>query len=252
MILDTLFSRIRIFRFRLRYYYYKAKIKYPTMNFMWDNSKEYKYLLQKLKKSKYEKVVILGNAPNLISLNDELYKKYKNDDTVLMIGLNKSYIKYQTDILLWSDQIVMKELIEYNKIVPTTIFLFISQLLDKRLRSLKLWKEHRTFENYPYKTLFKARTILVSALHLAYILDIKDIHLFGISMDNGNYFYKNINARDSLEFLSDKRIKKQQHGYTMKKITQEILEFLIQRNFNIYYSGESDFLHSINGIKNVS
>ena len=218
------------------------------MDFLWDNSKKYNKLLQKLKNTKYKKVVILGNASNLLSLDNKLYEQYKNDDSILMIGLNKSYIKYKTDILLWSDHIVMKELLDYNKTINKTFFIFVSQLLDERRHSLKLWKEYKTFENYPYETLFKARTILVSALYLTYVLDIKNIELYGISLDDGKYFYDNPKERGSLEFLTKERIDKQYYGYTMQKITKEVLEYLIQNDFKIRYGGKSHFLDSIDGM----
>ena len=247
-IIDALFSRIRVFRFRLRFYYYKVKIKYPKHKFLWDNSDKFKILLKKLINKSYKKVLIIGSSPNVNILTKEKFDEYTKDKDTLILGLNRSYIKYKPDIVLWADVPVMKGLLDEKDINRDITFLFVSQLLDERRYSLKLWKEHKSFDNYPYKTLFKARTILVSALYLIYVLDIKNIELYGISLDDGKYFYNNSKERNSLEFLTKERIDKQYYGYTMQKITKEVLEYLIQNDFKVKYGGESHFLDSIDGI----
>jgi len=252
MLLDTLFSRIRVFRVRLRYPYYKAKFKHKNLKFIWDNSDNYQTLKQMLKQKQYKKVVIIGNAPNITDLSDKKYRAYQNDPNTLTIGLNRSYLLFHTNIVLFGDHFVMQELAkERTKIEPTT-FLFASQLLDDRLSSLKWWKEHKTLKNYPYKTLFKARTILISALALAYTLEIKEIHLYGVSLDDGKRFYENEetnNKRQTIEFLSQKQIDKQQLGYDVQKIVKEVIKSMIQEGFQISYGGESNFLSSLKGIK---
>lgn len=250
--IDFLFSRFRVFRVRLRYYYYQARIKYSYIDFIWDNSSKYNHLLSKLKNKHYKKAIIIGNAPNATALTLEQYEKYENDDTVLTIGLNKSYLLFNTDLILWGDHFVLRELLKYDKKLSETTFLFASQLLDDRRSSLGWWKKNKSFSNYPFNTLFKARTILISALYLAYILDIKEIELYGISLDDGTRFYENkeVNShRKTIEFLSQEEINKTYYGYDVQKIVQEVLQYLISDGLTVNYGGESNFLNSIPGIK---
>ena len=253
--IDLVFSRFRFFRFRLRYYYYKAKIKYKNNDFIWDNSSHFETLLTTIKKQNYEKIVIIGNAPNITALSKEKFNAYKQNPKVLTIGLNKSYLLFNTDILLWGDHPVLSELLSQEKELSSMLFLFASQLLDERRTSLVYWKRHRSFTGYPYKTLFKARTILVSALYLSYLLNIKEIDLYGISLDDGSYFYKEnreSKERKNFEFLSTKVLEKKYYGYSMQKITKEILEYLIEEDFDIHFGGESHFLTAINGLSQTT
>lgn len=252
MIIDFLFSRLRIFRIRLRYYFYKAKFKYKYINFIWDNSNKYNDLITELKNKHYKKVIIIGNAPNATALTSELHKEYENDNTILTIGLNKSYLLFNTDLILWGDHFVMRELYAYDKKIADIIFLFASQLLDDRRTSLRWWKKNKSFDNYPFNTLFKARTILISALYLVYILDIKKIELYGISLDDGTRFYENKEAnsrRETIEFLPQEEIERTYYGYDVQKIVLEVLEYLISEDLTVSYGGKSNFLNSISGIK---
>ena len=120
-------------------------------------------------------------------------------------------------------------------------------------KNLMFWKMNKSFENYNHKGLFKARTVLVSALYLCYILEIKEIELYGVSLDNGAYFYNNSYSlgRKTLDTLSQEEINKKYYGYTMQKIVQEVLEYLVSKGFIISYGGESNFLKSIDGVKQV-
>jgi len=250
--IDFLFSRVRVFRLRLRYHYFRAKIKHNYMHFLWDNSTQWKDLLKELKKNHYKKIIIIGNAPNARALSKEQSQIYKDDDSVLTIGLNKSYLLFSTDLILWGDHFVMRELSKYNKKLDVMTFLFATQLLDDRRKSLMWWKENKNFKNYSFDTLFKARTILTSALYLAYILKVKDIELYGISLDDGTRFYENDavnNSRQTIEFLSEKEINQTYYGYDVQKIVKEVLEFLISDEFAIAYGGESRFLDLIPGIE---
>ncbi len=248
----TPFSKLRVFRIRLRYYYWQAIYKYKHIKFISDNSQNFRTLLEEIKTKKYKKAVILGNASNLTYLNPQKYMEYKNNENILTIGLNNSYMLYDTDFVLWGEQFVMKMLLEYKKEIPRTTFIFVSQLLDDRRKGLLFWKQNKTFDNYPLETLFKARTILVSALYLCYVSNITKIELYGVSLDDYSHFYtQGEDSRKTFEFLSEERIKKEYYGYSVHNIVQEVLEFLLSKNFKINYGGESKFLSSINGMNKV-
>ena len=256
MLIDKYFSQFRILRLRMRYYYNQAKLKYRDLTFMWDSSKKFKLLKDNLKKRNITKAVILGNASNLNALDKNIYNSYYQDKNILTIGLNNSFLLYETDFILWGEYFVMKKLLQTppNKQEKHT-FIFVSQLLDAQRKSLKYWKKHKDLHDYPLDTLFKARTILISALYLCYELNIKEIELYGVSMDDYSHFYTpkgEKNTRTTFEFLSKKKIEEQFYGYTVHKIVKEISEYLINNGFNISYGGTSDFLSSIKGIKQIN
>ena len=255
MIIDKYFSRFRIIRLRLRWYYYQAKLKYKKIIFMWDSSKEFYSLKHEIYKKNIKKAIILGNASNIDALSEKQYRLYYKDDKILTIGLNNSFLLYETDIILWGEYFVMQKLLQNPpKQQSNHTFIFVSQLLNEQQKSLKYWKKHKNLNNYPLNTLFKARTILISALYLCYILDIKEIELYGVSLDDYSHFYTPNGEKDirkTFEFLSDNTINEQFYGYSVYKIVHEIIEYLIEEGFTISYGGKSNFLSKIKGIKQI-
>jgi len=249
---DFATSRLRGLRLRLKYYQFFVKKKQKKSLFITDVDNNFNQYIEKLKNRNYKKIVIIGNGPNISALNDEISTQYKEDSSILTIGLNKAYLLFQTDILLWGDHVIMKDL-KGEKRLPKTTFLHASQLVITTRENLKFWKEEKSFSQYNTKGLFKSRTILVSALHLAYFLDIKNIEFYGISMDSRTYFYDNIlnKSMQPFEFLADKDLEEKYFGYTMQKITQEVIDYLSSIGFELHYGGESNFLYSVPGIQSL-
>lgn len=252
MIYDFATSRLRGLRLRLRYYQFFVKNKQKTSIFISDSNKDFSVFLKNLKTMKYKKIVIIGNGPNISALDSKTFNQYKDDPSILTIGLNKTYLKYQIDILLWGDHVIMRDL-KGGKELPKTTFLHASQLVKTTRENLIFWSQKKSFLHYGEKGLFKSRTILVSALYLAYLLDIKVIELYGISMDNQTYFYDQVsnNHGKPFEFLSKENLEKKYLGYTMHKITQEVIDYLDTTGFELYYGGESQFLSSVKSIKSI-
>ncbi len=247
---DFASSRLRGLRLRLRFYQFFVKRKQNNSIFISDQDKSFDKFIISLKDKKYKKAIIIGNAPNIYSLNYNILKQYNDDDSVLTIGLNKTYLIHQTEILLWGDHVIMRELIKESEQSKTT-FLHAAQLVKNTRDNLRYWKKNKNFLTYPYKGLFKSRTILVSALHLCYLSNIKDIELYGISLDDRSHFFddKNIvKVGTTFEHRSSQEIETKYSGYTAQKITQEIIDYLASIGFELHYGGESNFLYSVTGI----
>lgn len=250
---DFATSRLRGLRLRLRYYQFFVKRKQKNTVFISDQSRIFDDYIVDLKNKKYRKAVIIGNAPNIKDLNHNKYKHDLHDETVLTIGLNQTYEIHQTEILLWGDLVVMQRLKGKNKLFKTT-FLHAAQLVKLTRDNLVYWKKNKSFKHYRQKGLFKSRTILVSAFHLCYLLDIKNIELYGISLDNRSHFYdknNNLEAQKSFEYLSPMDLENKYLGYTAQKITHEIIDYLASIGFKLRYGGNSDFLNGILGIQEL-
>lgn len=221
--------------------------KYPNTKFITDK----KFCNKQLE---YKKAVILGNAKNLDILDDEKFKIYKEEKSTLTIGLNRSFYKFNTDVLLWADYEIIDEInnSNTNNLENTLV---IQTTNNDTKQNLTFWKKNKSFENYPYKGLFKARNILVSALHLCYIYNIKEIELYGFEFDSRDYFFNTdkYEGIDEYEIKPSLTIEDEYLGYDTKKIAKEVLEHMINENFKITYNGKSKFLSSIKGlIKNES
>jgi hypothetical protein len=219
-----------------------AKKKYQTAQFTTDKEFCSKSL-------KYKKAVILGNAKNLELLSNTKFEEYKLDNNTLTIGLNRSFYKFNTDILLWADYEIIDEINHYNtNNLENT--LVVQTTNNDTKQNLTFWQKNKSFENYPYKGLFKARNILISALHLCYIYNIKEIELYGFEFDSRDYFF-DTNKYEGIEEYEIKPsliIENEYLGYDTKKIAREVLEYMINENFKITYNGKSKFLSSIEGL----
>ena len=249
---DFATSKLRGLRLRLRYYQFFIKRRQKNTVFISDQSRIFDNYIIDLKNKKYRKAVIIGNAPNIEDLNHNNYKHDLHDETVLTIGLNQTYEIHQTEISLWGDLIVMQRLHGENLLSKTT-FLHAAQLVKLTRDNLVYWKKNKSFKHYRQKGLFKSRTILVSALHLCYLLDIKNIELYGISLDNRSHFYDNNSSESekTFEYLSPMDLENKYLGYTAQKITREIIDYLASIGFKLLYGGNSDFLNGTLGIQRL-
>lgn len=248
---DFASSRFRGLRLRLKFYQFFVKREQKHSTFIYDQHKSFDRFINNLKDKKYKKAVIIGNAPNISSLDDNTLKQYNDNDSVLTIGLNKTYLIHHTEILLWGDHVIMKDLAKTRVEIKTT-FLHAAQLVKHTRDNLQYWEKNKNFIYYQQKGLFKSRTILVSALHMCYLLDIKNIELYGISLDDRSHFYDHNNIlenQDTFEHLSPAVLSQKYIGYTAQKITQEIINYLALIGFELHYGGKSNFLYSVKGIK---
>lgn len=195
---------------------------------------------------KYEKVVILGNAKNLQELTKDKFSKYKNDEQTLIIGLNRSFYSFNTDILLWADYEIIDEL-NNNSTQNIENTIAVQTTNNNTKDNIQYWIDNKSLDSYPNNGLFKARNILVSALHLCYIYDIKEIELYGFEFDSRDYFFdtNEYEGIDEYEIKTDLLIQDEYLGYDTKKIAKEVLEYMISENFKIAYTGKSIFLSNI-------
>jgi len=221
----------------------KTKSKYPDAKFITDK----KFCKKSLN---YKKAVILGNAKNLDVLTKKQFKLYKVNKYTLTIGLNRSFYSFDTEVLLWADYEIIDEILKTNtKNLDNTIV--VQTTNNNTKNNLAFWKENKSFDVYPNKSLFKARNILVSALHLCYLNNIKEIELYGFEFDSRNYFFDTdkYDGINEYEIKVNLTIKNEFIGYDTKKIVKEVLEFMLQKGFKISYYGNSQFLSSIEGLK---
>ena len=216
---------------------YKETIFYIDKIFLKDNT------------LKYKKAIILGNAKNLKELTSDRFLEYENNMKILTIGLNRSFYNYNTNLLLWADYEILNEINESD--TKNLINTIVVQTTNNNIKqNLLYWKENKSFKNYPYKGLFKARNILVSALHLCYIHSIKEIELFGFEFDSRDYFFDTnlYNGISEYEIKTDITIEKEYLGYDTQKIVKEVIEFMLNNGYSIKYNGKSNFLESIKGL----
>ena len=75
--------------------------KWPSMtrHYLLDSSREFQEYVENFDHTKYKEVHILGNSPCLNKVPDSIL----NDESIFLIGLNRSYVKCKTDILIFFD-----------------------------------------------------------------------------------------------------------------------------------------------------
>ncbi len=249
---------------------YSLVLRYPFIypflkgNYFGDESQRFQSMMAGLAKKKYKRVLILGNAPCLNDLNEADFNELFGVDC-LTIGLNRSIYKFQTDVLLWSDLLTIKDIAESSAVSqPKCNVVHVRLERDHRLPAAEdkdfqylhqYWTEHQNFSVWPKNKLYMFRNILVPALDMVYRLGINDITLVGFDFDDRDYFYESklMKPDTAYEIRSDKQIEENCGGYDTKTIIKEVLEYLIdEEKHSIKYNGSSDFLKSINGLENIS
>ena len=233
-------------------------------HFLTDESDEFQGWLKNLRFCTPKKAVIMGNAPCLNDLSDELFNKMR-DAGYFFIGLNRSIYKFQTEVLIWCDLMTIDDILKKRAVKSDeTTVLHVRPERDHRLpvacdegyRKLhEYWSKYHNFRNWKKSKLYMYRNGSTAALHLCYLLGIKDITLLGFSFDNREYFYKTnkYKKKKDYELLKKKSLTNTYGGYDTHRIVKEILEYLIvDEEFDIKYNGNSKFLKTVKGIRQIT
>ena len=101
------------------------------------------------------------------------------------------------------------------------------------------------------KFIWHFRNILIGALHICWKLNIKNIVLTGIDFKNREYFY-GTHPQKQFHNTQEKYDKLEYHGYSTYKIVEEVITYLINLGYQIYYTDESPFLKNIKGMIKIS
>lgn len=230
-------------------------------HFLSDTSPNFPAWLERLSGTGARRAVILGNAPCLNELTNDLFEGFRREG-LLTIGLNRSIYNFQTDLLLWSDLRTIDDILKRRSIrSDATTVLHVLHERDHRLPARddeafqdlhRYWSRHRNFRDWPKVKLFMFRNVAIGALHLCYRLGIKDILMVGFGFDDRGYFYKTDNYKHAhkYEVISDERLAENCGGYDTQRIVREVLEYLIQEEgFRIQYNGDSKFLSTVAGME---
>lgn len=73
-----------------------------------DSSQEHKNYIENFDSSKYKQIHILGNSPCLNKIPESIFE----DNSNYIIGLNRSYIRGRSNILLWRDKSTIRDIID--------------------------------------------------------------------------------------------------------------------------------------------
>jgi hypothetical protein len=231
--------------------------------FIEDENPRFPEWVEDLKARRYDKVLLLGNAPCLNDLSPELFEKLKAMG-YLTIGLNRSLYMFDTDILIWSDLLTIDEILRKRAVKKddTTILHVrlerdhrVPAAKDKGFHALhKYWSKNKNFKNWKKSKLFMFRNSAIPALHLCYKIGVKEVVMIGFGFDNREYFYKTDKYKEAkgYEIISADKLDKNCGGYDTQRIVKEILEYLTQEeNFKISYNGNSPFLSTVAGLTNI-
>lgn len=238
--------------------YLKSRSKFVS-----DQSSSFPAFMEKLKAKNHKKVVIFGNADCLNEI-DYIDSEYFKLNGYLTIGLNRSIFKLVTDIVMWTDIMTISDILQDRPVQQKkTTYLHVKLPRDHRLpavydKSFKeialFWINNKNFRSWTKSNLFLFRNILVSALHLCFKLEVKEVILVGFNMETRNYFFHGEQNKPdvSYELRSSYEIDKLCQGYSTQRIVKEVLEYLIhEEGMSIKFNGESSFLHSIPGLTNL-
>ncbi len=93
-----------------------------------DSSLNHARWIDKFDSSKYDSVHILGNSPGL----NDVPKSLLEDKSAFVIGLNRSFINFKSDVLIFKDQATLDDIVHSvnNKIKP----------FEERIRNTRLIK----------------------------------------------------------------------------------------------------------------
>ena len=204
-----------------------------------------------VKNRNIKEIYIFGNAPNLNDVSLKFIKGIQRN--VLTIGLNRTFLKFIPDIIMYHHKDIY-ELMVKTKIKPKYIYHFIHR---ETSISTDKWIKYKSFKYLPKDKLFGYRNILIVALHLCHVLNIKDITLFGVDLVHRNYFFDHkIHTSDKINTLPQNNIVPYDHKldgskrFLVQDLVREVLESLINEEFKISFQGNSSFLKSIKGLHN--
>jgi len=99
-----------------------------------DSSKEHASWINNFDSSKYTSVHILGNSPCL----NKVPASILNDKSNFIIGLNRSFIKGRSDVLLWRDNCTIKDIAAKSDEEP-----YKSRILNARLTKVGMGTPER-------------------------------------------------------------------------------------------------------------
>ena len=240
-------------------FYPHHRLKFPSLKarFLRDTSRSWAKNLLSLSSQHFEGVLILGNGPSFNQLSASQFDEFKKARW-LTIGLNRSILRFITDILIWADIQTLDDLVKAPFIrSPSSKNMIVLQAVHpKKAKSqtmIECWKKSQHFNNFQGAKLFLLRTVLTSALHLAVKLKIRQVLLCGVDMDNREYFYANskFNKREPYEQRSQKLINREFGGYTTTSIIAEILNSMAKAGHEIGYLGNSQFLAGQSSVRRL-
>jgi hypothetical protein len=244
-------------RFPILYFFLKGR-------YFSDESWRFQKLLRTDTKRHYKKAVILGNSKDLNNLSFEQFEQLKQQG-YLTIGLNRSAYKFQTDILLWSDILTIVDIVKKRAVKTNDCSVIHVRLerdyrvkakLDESFIALhEYWSANKNFHSWPKEKLFMFRNILVAALHLCYLLNIREVLLIGFGFDNRDYFYPNKKKHKNkgYEIWTSKQINRSLGGYDTQKLVEEVILYLVtEEDFSISFTGDSEFLNALPYISNLT
>ncbi|WP_376691971.1 hypothetical protein [Wenzhouxiangella sp. EGI_FJ10409] len=200
------------------------------------------------KASRHRLALIYGNGPTLNILGEPCISKLETIDG-LRVGINRSFKKVRSDLLLWTDSELWPELKPHSIPCGTTVVRIARPFGHPPY--IRWWSRHRRLDAWDRKGLFFLRNTLVSALHLCYLSGIRRIVLFGVSLESAAHFYSDPLPGESLppyEHHDRQFIDRVFLGYDIQRCVREVLEHLIEEGFDIRYVGESRFLGDL-GLK---
>lgn len=240
-------------------FYPLHRMRFLTLRpkFMRDTSPQWAAELPKLVAKHYPGVLILGNGPSFQKLGAEEFQKLQAAGW-LTIGLNRSILRFVTDILVWADIQTLDDLVSLPVLKsPLSQEMIVLQTVHpkgtKSQAMIQQWKLGRDLDDFPGPKLFLLRTVLTSALHLSRKLNVPKILLCGVDLDNREYFYTNNNfdAKQPYEQRSAKLIEKLFGGYETTDIIAELLASLAKAGHSIRYLGDSQFLRNLDSVERI-
>lgn len=143
-----------------------------------------------------KEVVVMGNSPHINHLN------FDKVDNMLSIGVNRIGLKYDPDILLWSDTFMFTA-IDYIFIDHKTRMEY-ENILKKTKSKIKLCRKHENALQVPgaieYLSVKRfghtwngglkdACPSVCTAIHLCMVAEIDDIYIAGVDMASNKYFW---------------------------------------------------------------
>ena len=207
------------------------------------NSKEFKNIADNYLNNK--KIgIIFGNGIGINNIPKEIFNKIEKNEKILSIGLKRIYLKYETELILYADDYVDKEYIN-AKLKKSKVIKLNKNYAQKYLKN---WINMKNFNSIPSYDLWHHRNILMGALHLCYLLNLKTIILTGIDMDNREYFYgKHPKFPKSKEPYETRDV----FNYNVYQLINEGFQSLLNNDFKIYYTDESKYLSKIKGLEKI-
>ncbi|MBN1689041.1 MAG: hypothetical protein JW893_08080 [Candidatus Omnitrophica bacterium] len=220
---------------------------------IWHESASFQKRLGDLKVRNYRRAIILGNGMGLNKIDREFSKVLRHDSETLVIGLNRAYMRYEPDVLLWIDEETRRDILKH--FFRREVLVIQTAKKDPYWLQMDYWHRNRNFRDFKERGLFFMRTILISALHLCFLLGVKEIILIGVDFDSRTYFFEGHPYYDSAshyEIADPAFIQKGALGYSTHRAVQEVIEYLIEKeHYSIRYTDESRFLSNIRGLQKV-